>query len=98
MRWNSPKCRLAAWRALITEGVLEDKPAETLNADDFDQIDARLLLEDMAEQDGAASVEQMFVDWDAERATTKRFSSVEEFMTDLDAYVASHAHETTSKS
>ena len=95
--YYDPQRRSATWRTLIAEGVLEDKPAGALCGEDRKQINARLLLEDIAAKDDV-SIEQMFADWASERATAKRFLSVEEFMRDLDAYVASHADKTTSKS
>ena len=95
--YYDPQRRSATWRTLVTEGVLKEKPVEAFSEEDQNQINARMLLEDIAAKDDI-NIEQMFADWKSERATAKRFSSVEDFMKDLDAYVASHADQTTPNS
>ena len=74
-----PVRRSKVWRSLLAEGVVDRKPIASYTQEDFGQIDARILLEDMAAQDGL-SIDQMFHQWKEERASSKIYNSVEAFM------------------
>ena len=64
---------------LTAEGVIESKPPEQINENDFDMIDGRLLLEDVASKEGQ-SVDELFDAWETELETATSYSSLDEFM------------------
>ena len=68
--------RFAMFHTLSAEGVIDQKQPEAITEDDFNQIDSRLLLEDLAAAE-AVSVEQMFNGWEIELAQAKRYSAKE---------------------
>ena len=64
---------------LIQEGLLADKPPEQITQSDFDLIDGRLLLEDLAATDGI-SVDEMIDGWEAELETAPSFDTTDGVM------------------
>ena len=74
--------RFRAKQELIDEGILEDVPVDVWTQADWNQVNSRVLLNDIASAEGI-SVDQLFDNWAEELKTTKAYATVEDFLAAL---------------